>query len=237
MKKISVCVVCLLTLVMLTACGKPKFDGVWEICTSDGTALEYKVRFSDDGQVKIDGIKEEYKVIDKETIKISDDNLDFKIIDKDKKLVYIQDISEKAQKRCLDSTAENLMKSINAVLIDMDEEGIFFSDPAVICSDESRSINAVPENAESDFDITERICDYFSDIDEYQYIFFIKHADCYGVVCTYKSDNDIVGLCNDRFLVNTDSEINSDEFDFDSDMNFDDIYEYYKSQVSTENQI
>lgn len=237
MKKISVCIICLLTVFVFTTCGKPKFDGAWEICTSDGIQLGYKVNFRNDGQVKIYGINEEYEVIDSDTIKISGDNLDFKVIYKDEKLVYIHDISEKAQKRCLDSTAENLMKSINTVLVEMDEEGIFFSDSAVICSDESRSINAVPENAESDFDISESIRNYFSDIDEYQYIFFIKQAACYGVVCTYKSDNDIVGFCNERFLVNTDSEINSDKFDFESDMNFDDIYEYYKSQVSIENPI
>lgn len=235
MKKFSVFFICLFTSFVLTACGKPKFDGLWEICTSDGTQLGYKISFGNDGQVKIDGINEEYEVVDNDTIKISGDNLDFKVIDKDKKLVYISDISESAQKRCLDSTAENLMKSINAVLLDMDTEGIFFSDPAVICSDENRNINAVPENAESDFDITESIRNYFSEIDEYQYIFFIKRAACYGVVCTYKSDNDVVGLCNDSFLVNTDSSINPAEFNSISNMNFDDIYEYYKSQILTEN--
>ena len=77
MKKISVCIICLLAVFVFTACGKPKFDGAWEICTSDGIQLGYKVNFRNDGQVKIYGINEEYEVIDSDTIKISGDKFDF----------------------------------------------------------------------------------------------------------------------------------------------------------------
>lgn len=234
MKKfISAGLVCLLTVSVFTSCGKPKFTGIWKICTQNGTALDDTVEFGNDGQILIDGKDGEYEVVNGETIEINADNLNFKIIDKDKKLVYIQDISEKAQKKSLDSTAENLMKAMTAVLVEMDEENIFFNEPAIICSDESSNLNAVPKNAESDFDIIERVRCYFGDIDEYEYMFFIKHADCYGVVCKDKyDDSNIVGFCNNRFLVNSDGEITPD---FDSDMDFNDICEYYKNQVLTEN--
>lgn len=216
---IAVCLLCVMSASVFTSCGKPNLEGRWELCNADGEVLDFIVRFKDDGIVRIDGEKGKYKVIDKDTVEIKIDGekyeCDFEIIDKDESLIYLGEFSDDTERKVLDSWASTLMKASNSAIVDMDEEDEYYKYNAVICSDSSKNINAVPENAGADFDFTERVKVFFSDIEDYDYIIYIEKYFC-GYVALKSPSGDIVGTYP------------SDEFE---DMTFDEIYEELKSRV------
>ncbi|MDE5621016.1 MAG: hypothetical protein K2I80_10975, partial [Ruminococcus sp.] len=162
MKKfIAVCLMCTMSVSVLTSCGKPNLEGKWELCNAHGNELDFTVRFKDDRIVRIDGEKGKYKVIDKDTVEIKIDGekyeCDFEIIDKDESHIYLGEFSDDTERKVLDSWASTLMKASNSALVDMDEEDKQYKNNAIICSDSSKNINAIPENANDDFDFIEYV--------------------------------------------------------------------------------
>lgn len=216
MKKFAaVCLLCAMSASMLTSCGKPNLEGRWGLCNADGETLHVTVKFSDDGIVRIDGERSKYEVIDNDTVEIDGEECDFEIIDKDESLIYIRELADETEKNALDSVASTLMKAANSVVTDLDEYGICYTDSAVICSDSSKDINNNPENAGADFDFIESTKTFFSDIDDYDYIIYIKDGYCqYAAV--KKTSDDMVGIYP------------SGEFE---DMTFDEVYEELKGWV------
>lgn len=89
------------------------------------------------------------------------------------------DVPEESDDRDLNSIASMLNKAINSSITDIDEDGMYFKNDAVICSDSSKNINAVPENAGSDFDfIQDEVKVFFNAIDDYEYMILIQDGKC-----------------------------------------------------------
>lgn len=204
-----------MSLSVLTSCGKPNLEGKWEICNADGKEIGYTVQFKDDGTLRIHNEKEDYEVVNKNTIEIDGEEYDFEIIDKDEKLIYLGEFSDKKERIAINLLASNLMKSSNIALSDLDEEDKYYSRNAIICSDSGKNINAVPENADDDFDFAEYLKSFFSDINDYDYMIYIGNGACVYTAIKNPS-GDIVGTYP------------SDEFE---DMTFDEIYEEYKNNI------
>lgn len=217
MKKLAIfSMVCVMSVSLLTSCGKPNLEGKWSLCNSDGNELDITLRFKDDGTVKIDDEKEDYKVVDKDTIEIADEEYDFKIIDEDDKLIYLGEFSDNIEIEGMNKSATTLCKAINSALSDIDEEDKYYSSSAVICSDSSKSINAIPENASDDFDLSTYIKPFYSDIENYEYIALIEDGGWCSKVAVREPSGKIVGTYPE------------DEF---KDMTFDEIYNEMKNSV------
>lgn len=216
MKKfVLLSLVCMMSVSLLTSCGKPNLEGKWELCNADGNELNMTLKFKDNGTLKIDDEKEEYKVVNKNTIKIDGEKYDLKIIDEDEKLIYLGEFSDNIEKDKLNRTAITVYKAVNSAVTDIDEENKYYSSDAVICSDISKSINAVPENAESDFDFTKRVNMFFSDYEKYEYVALIQNGVCQKTAIREPSGS-VVGTYPE------------DEF---KDMTFDEIYNEMKNSV------
>lgn len=220
MKKIiTFYLLCAMSASMLTSCGKPNLEGEWKMCNADGNELDCTVRFKDDGKIKVDDRKGDYEVVDKDTVEIKIGSekyeCDFEIIDKDESLIYLGEFSDDTERKVLDSMASTLLKATNSALCDMDEEDKYYKDNAVICSDSSKNINAVPENADDDFDFAEHVKPFFNDINDYDYIIYIGNSVC--VYTALKSPSgDIVGTSSSMVF---------------EDMTFDEVYEEFKSNI------
>lgn len=212
---IAVCLLCAMSASVFTSCGKPNLEGRWELCNADGEALHVTVKFSDDGIVRIDGERSKYEVIDKDTVEIDGKESDFEIINKDESLIYIRELADETEKNALDSVASTLIKAANSAIVEMDEEDIYYTERAVICSDSSKDINNNPENAGADFDFAESVKSFVNDIDDYDYIIYIKDGYCQYTAVKKPSD-DMVGIYP------------SGEFE---DMTFDEVYEELKGLV------
>lgn len=220
MKKITAIILCAMSASILTSCGKPNLEGIWELCNSDGEELGSYVKFKDDGVLKIDDEKGKYEVIDEDTVKIKFDGekyeCDFEIIDEDESFIYLEKFSNDAERKTLNSFASTFYQSCNSAITYMDEYGMYYKNSAIICSDSSKNINPVPENADADFDfIDDEVRVFFSDVDNYDYIIYIEDG-----VCTYTAlknpSDDVVGT------------LPPNEF---NDMTFDEIYEELKSRI------
>ncbi|MDE5771745.1 MAG: hypothetical protein K2I06_09000 [Ruminococcus sp.] len=221
MKKfVSICLLCAMSASVLTSCGKPNLEGRWELCNADGDELDVTIKFTDDGTVKIDGEKGKYEVVDKDTVEIKIDGekyeCDFEVVDKDEGLIYISELADKKEQQDIDSIASTLMKASNSALVELDEEDIYYTDSAVICSDRSKNINEFPENAESGFNFIDAVEPFFSDINEIEYIMFIEDGYCKYTVAADTSNKKVVGTYP------------ADEFE---DMTFDEIYDELKGRI------
>ncbi|MDE6102045.1 MAG: hypothetical protein K2F73_03620 [Ruminococcus sp.] len=178
MKKfISFFLICFISLSVLTSCGKPNLEGRWKLCNADREELKFKIRFKDDGTIRFDHKKGKYKVIDSDTVEIEFDSkeyrCDFEIIDKDKRVIYLGEFSDKVYGRKLEERACFLTIAVNSALKDMEDKDIRYIKDALICSDSSKNVNAVPENADADFDFIDNVEVFFPDIRDYEFILFI----------------------------------------------------------------
>ncbi|MDE6665230.1 MAG: hypothetical protein K2K14_03450 [Ruminococcus sp.] len=217
MKKfVAICLLCAMSVSVLTSCGKPNLEGRWELCNADGDELDVKIKFNDNGIVKIDGEKSDYKVVDKKTIEIDGEKSDFEVVDKDEGLIYISELADKKEQQKIDSIASTLMKASNSALVELEEEDKYYKDKAVICSDSGKSINAVPENADVDFNFIERVELFFNDVNDYEYIIFIEDGYCKYTAAADPSNKKVVGTYP------------ADEFD---GMSFDEIYDELKGRI------
>ena len=215
---LSICV--LGTVCSFTSCGKPNLEGKWNLCNSNGEELNFTVKFNDSGKMTIkedeedESEKVEYEVIDKDTIEIDDEDYDFKIIDKDEKNIYLGEFSDNKEKEILNSAARFLSMATDCVLTEIEDNDMYYEDTAIICSDKSKNINPIPENAKSDFDFSEYIEPFFSDIDDYEYIVIIENNKCTKAVCT--KDKKVLGTYPEGKF---------------EDMTFDEIYDELKKKV------
>lgn len=217
MKKfVAICLLCAMSVSVLTSCGKPNLEGRWELCNADGDELDVKIKFSDDGIVRIDGEKSDYKVVDKKTIEIDGEKCDFEVVDKDEGLIYISELADKKEQQDINSIASTLMKASNSALVELEEEDKYYKDKAVICSDSGKNINAVPENADADFNFIERVELFFNDVNDYEYIIFIEDGYCKYTAAADPSNKKVVGTYP------------ADEFD---GMSFDEIYYELKGRI------
>ena len=217
MKKfVAICLLCAMSVSVLTSCGKPNLEGRWELCNADGYELDVKIKFNDNGIVKIDGEKSDYKVVDKKTIEIDGEKSDFEVVDKDEGLIYISELADKKEQQKIDSIASTLMKASNSALMELDEEDKYYKDKAIICSDSSKSINAVPENAGTDSEFIDCVKLFFNDVDKCEYIIYIEDGYCKYTAVTEPSDKKVIGT------------FPADEFD---GMSFDEIYYELKDRI------
>ncbi len=217
MKKfVSICLVCAMSLSMLTSCGKPNLEGEWELCNASGREIGFSVDFNDSGKVKLEDEKFGYEVIDKDTIEIDGEEYDFEIIDKDKKLIYLGELSDKKEVQALNTAAAELYKASNTAIIELDEEGVSCGGKAIICSDKTKSINA---DYESDF--ISKVGTYFEDVSRYGYIIFIDDYLCTYTAVIDSSNKEIV-----RMYPRGESQFEG--------MTFDEIYEEMKKMVESE---
>ncbi|MDE5584385.1 MAG: hypothetical protein K2J08_11870 [Ruminococcus sp.] len=178
MKKfISFLLICLMLLSVLTSCGKPDLEGRWILCNADGEELNFKIKFKDDGTIRCDHKNGEYKFVDGDTVEIKFDGkeykCDFEIIDKDRRIIYLGEFSDKIYGRKLEAQACFLVNAVNSVLKDMEDKDIKYIRDALICSDSSKNVNAVPENADEDFDFIDNLEVFFPDIRDYEFILYI----------------------------------------------------------------
>ncbi len=215
-KLVAICLLCAMSALVLTSCGKPNLEGRWELCNADGDELDVKIKFSDDGIVRIDGEKSKYEVIDKKTIEIDGEKCDFEVVDKNEGLIYISELADKKEQQDINSIASTLMKASNSALMELDEEDKYYKDKAIICSGSSKSINAVPENADADFNFIERVELFFNDVNDYEYIIFIEDGYCKYTVVTEQSDKKVIGIYP------------AGEFE---DMTFNEIYHELKGSI------
>ncbi|MDE6091653.1 MAG: hypothetical protein K2G14_00980 [Ruminococcus sp.] len=221
MKKfVAICLLCAMSVSVLTSCGKPNLEGRWELCNADGDELDVKIKFTDDGTVKIDGEKGKYELVDKDTVEIKIDGekyeCDFEVVDKDEGLIYISELADKKEQQKIDSIASTLMKASNSALMELDEEDKYYKDKAIICSDSSKSINAVPENAGTDSEFIDCVQLFFNDVDKCEYIIYIEDGYCKYTAVTETSDKKVIGT------------FPADEFD---GMSFDEIYDELKDRI------
>lgn len=215
---------------MFVSCGKPKLEGKYELCTKEGIELDIALSFKDEGRMKINDERCRYEVIDSDTIEISEtddkyfsDIFDFKIVDKEKKLMYIEDVSEKFEKNDLDALSIDITESVNIGICHLYDEGIDIYN-CIICSDETKNVFD-DEAKEPDLQV-ERIKQIITkcfkngkSIDNYDYMLVIRDGACDLTAVARKGGKNI-SLSHSNYICESIDKVTLDEY-----------YENYKSQI------
>ena len=118
--------------------------------------------------------------------------------------------------------AEKLMGAALSVLVEVDEEDLSYDNKAVICSDSSKSINAIPEGKNENYSFTDELKYFFDNVNNsgYEYALFIDGCDCmYAAVVDPSSKEVVVNYFNEE-----------EDGKFDG-MTFDEIYEEMKNSI------
>lgn len=191
---------------LLSGCSE-KLDGKWDICTEKGDSLTSIRFYSDDMEMKMDGEKGRYSILDNSRIKFKwdDDDVDekyggrfdYEILDKGKMEIYIEDFSEIIQNEQLEQrakelevTASNIMKAVTSAICELDEEGIDTGGYWVYSSDEGFCM--IPSSINAD-ELNKKVKKFFSDIEKTSFILTVNrsivkevyvsdswHNKCYG---------------------------------------------------------
>ncbi len=227
---------------MLTSCGKTKLEGKYELCTSYGKGLDVDVRFRADGSMRFNGEKCSFEVLNANTLKIknSDDSsvsgkVTFEIKDKDDKLIYIEDVSEKFEKTELNQAASTLMKAYTTAAVELDDEGQFDLDGAYIVADPDHTKFDVMNGKDEELADTFREYSkpFFENTDELSYFVVMNDGVCVAAAASFSDgEGEVTGLYPANKIVDIVSYDYSEEFGSKDKITYDEVYQKYKDQIN-----
>ena len=226
---------------MFVSCGKPKLEGKYELCTKDGMGLDVTLSFKDEGRMKINDERCKYELIDDDTIEISEtdekyfsDIFDFKIIDQKKKLIYIEDVSERYESWDLNAKASQFYKALNSAAADFDDEDRWMED-GILCSDEKKIIIDMDiENMDISLaEIEKKASRYLEDenfFENYDYMFYVKDGVCDAAIISRKGGS-FAGSYPPCKVINIKTGDTYCSYKVADKVTLDEYYENYKSQI------
>lgn len=123
----------------------------------------------------------------------------------------------KSQQTSANTSAKSIYNTANAVLIDMDTEGMLIEGSCIISSDSSKNFNVDPTLADEFYS---RVPLYYDDIAHYEYFAIISNSVTVSIVCHKKENDDFIGTypVNEIYLDNARNnsiDVSSGEFSYD----------------------